>query len=195
MTNSPVRPIVGVMGSAQRNLNDDVAERMRSLANALGRAIATHNCTLITGATTGFPDLISRAARSAGAVTIGVSPAQSREEHVSRYSLPDDGADIIIYTGFGLKGRNIVNVRSSDIVVIVGGGIGTLNEFTIAFDEGKVIGILEGTGGVADRIKEIAGLSGREVASELVFASSPEALIETCLQVLDRRANDRDVDT
>ena len=195
MTNSPVRPIVGVMGSAQRNLNDDIAERMRSLANALGRAIATHNCTLITGATTGFPDLISRAARSAGAVTIGVSPAQSREEHVSRYSLPDDGADIIIYTGFGLKGRNIVNVRSSDIVVIVGGGIGTLNEFTIAFDEGKVIGILEGTGGVADRIKEIAGLSGREVASELVFASSPEALIESCLQVLDRRANDRDVDT
>jgi len=195
MTNSPVRPIVGVMGSAQRNLNDDVAERMRSLANAMGRAIATHKCTLITGATTGFPDLISRAARSAGAVTIGVSPAQSREEHVSRYSLPDDGADIIIYTGFGLKGRNIVNVRSSDIVVIVGGGIGTLNEFTIAFDEGKVIGILEGTGGVADRIKEIAGLSGREVASELVFASSPEALIESCLQVLDRRDNDRDVDT
>ena len=195
MTNSPVRPIVGVMGSAQRNLDDDVAERMRSLANALGRAIATHNCTLITGATAGFPDLISRAARSAGAVTIGVSPAQSREEHVSRYSLPDDGADIMIYTGFGLKGRNIVNVRSSDIVVIVGGGIGTLNEFTIAFDEGKVIGILEGTGGVADRIKEIAGLSGREVASELVFASSPEDLIETCLQVLDRRTNDRDVDT
>ena len=195
MTNSPVRPIVGVMGSAQRNLNDDVAERMSSLANALGRAIAAHNCTLITGATTGFPDLISRAARSAGAVTIGVSPAQSREEHVSRYSLPDDGVDIIIYTGFGLKGRNIVNVRSSDVVVIVGGGIGTLNEFTIAFDEGKVIGILEGTGGVADRIKEIAGLSGRKVTSELVFASDPEVLIETCLQVLDRRVNDRDADT
>src|SRR5258708_28027587 len=130
MINSPVRPIVGVMGSAQSNLSDDVAESIRSLANDLGRAIAAHNCILITGATTGFSDLISRAARSAGAVTIGVSPAQSREEHVSRYSLPDDGADIIIYTGFGLKGRNIVNVRSSDIVVIVGGGIGTLNEFT-----------------------------------------------------------------
>src|SRR5260370_31459322 len=70
------------MGSAQSNLSDDVAQSMRSLANDLGRAIAAHNCTLITGATTGFPDLISRAARSAGAVTIGVSPAQSREEHV-----------------------------------------------------------------------------------------------------------------
>jgi uncharacterized protein (TIGR00725 family) len=187
MTDSQLRPTVGVMGSAQPMWSDSVAEHLKSLADRLGRAVAAHGCILITGATTGFPDLISRAARSAGGFTIGVSPALSREEHVSRYSLPDDGADVMIYTGFGLKGRNIINVRSSDIVVIVGGGIGTLNEFTIAFDEGKVIGILEGTGGVADRIKEIAGLSGRSTASELVFDSNPEALLETCLQVLGRR--------
>jgi uncharacterized protein (TIGR00725 family) len=187
MNDSHVRPVVGVMGSAQEGLNHGIAESLKSLAIVLGQKIAENGCTLITGATTGVPDLISRAARSAGAITIGVSPAQSREEHISRYSLPDDGADVIVYTGFGLKGRNVINVRSSDIVVIVGGGIGTLNEFTIAFDEGKVIGILEGTGGVADRIKEIAALSGRSVASELVFDSDPKALIETCLQVLGRR--------
>jgi uncharacterized protein (TIGR00725 family) len=187
MKYSHSRPTVGVMGSALETLKGGTAENWKALADRLGRAIAARGCTLITGATTGFPDLISRAARSAGAVTIGVSPAQSREEHVLRYSLPDDGADTIIYTGFGLKGRNVINVRSSDIVVIVGGGIGTLNEFTIAFDEGKVIGILEGTGGVADRIKKIAELSGRSVTSELVFDSNPEALIETCLQALSRR--------
>ena len=187
MNDSHVRPVVGVMGSAQEGLNHGISESLKSLAIVLGQTIAEHGCTLVTGATTGVPDLISRAARSAGAITIGVSPAQSREEHISRYSLPDDGADVIVYTGFGLKGRNVINVRSSDIVVIVGGGIGTLNEFTIAFDEGKVIGILEGTGGVADRMKEIAALSSRSVASELVFDSDPKALIETCLQVLGRR--------
>lgn len=181
------KPTIGVMGSAQAPMNEEVVEHLRSLADRLGRAVGERGCTLITGATTGFPDLISRAARSAGALTIGISPAQSREEHLSRYSLPDDGADLIIYTGFGLKGRNVINVRSSDIVVIVGGGIGTLNEFTIAFDEGKVIGILEGTGGTADRIREIAALSGRSVASELVFDSDPEILLENCLQVLARR--------
>lgn len=187
MNDSQVKPTIGVMGSAQESLDGGTSEHLKSLASQLGRSIAEHGCALITGATTGFPDLISRAARAAGAITIGVSPAQSRDEHVSRYSLPDDGADVLIYTGFGLKGRNVINVRSSDIVVIVGGGIGTLNEFTIAFDEGKVIGILEGTGGAADRIKEIATLSGRVVASELVFDSDPKALIETCIQVLGRR--------
>lgn len=181
------KPTIGVMGSAQTDSNQSTAIVLQSLADRLGRAIADRGCILITGATSGFPDLISRAARSAGAITIGVSPAQSREEHVSRYLLPDNGADVIIYTGFGLKGRNVVNVRSSDIVIIVGGGIGTLNEFTIAFDEGKVIGILEGTGGVADRIKEIAQLSQRRVVSELVFDSNPENLVDTCLQVLGRR--------
>lgn len=187
MNVSHPKPTIGVMGSAKMALNKSTAANLTSLADRLGRAIADHGCTLITGATTGFPDLVSRAARSAGAFTIGVSPAQSRDEHITRYSLPDDGADVIIYTGFGLKGRNVVNVRSADIVVIVGGGIGTLNEFTIAFDEAKVIGILEGTRGVADRIKEIAELSERRVVSELVFDSNPETLIDRCLQVLGSR--------
>jgi uncharacterized protein (TIGR00725 family) len=181
-----MRPQIGVMGSAREASDGAEAERMRALAKRLGRAIAEHHCTLITGATTGFPDLISRAARSAGAITIGISPAQSLEEHVSRYSLPDDGADVIIYTGFGLKGRNVINVRSCDIVLVVGGGIGTLNEFTIAFDEGKVVGILEGTGGAADRIKELVAISGNRKASELVIDSNPESLVATCLRALAR---------
>lgn len=93
----------------------------------------------------------------------------------------------MVYTGFGLKGRNVVNVRSSDVVIIFGGGIGTLNEFTIAYDEGKVIGVLEGTGGIADQIKKIAALSSNPACSELVFESSPEDLIDSCLEVLARR--------
>lgn len=176
------KPKIGVMGSAQEPTNEYEAENLRSLASRLGRAIAGHACALITGATTGFPDRVSRAARSAGAITIGISPAQSKEEHLSRYALPDDGVDLIIYTGFGLKGRNVINIRASDIVVIVGGGIGTLNEFTIAFDEGKVIGILEGSGGVADRVKEIVSVSGRQVTSVLVYDTDPEALIDACLE-------------
>jgi len=117
-------------------------------------------------------------------LTIGISPASSREEHVSRYSLPDDGVDVVIYTGFGLKGRNVINVRTSDVVVIFGGGIGTLNEFTTAYDEDKIVGVLEGSGGAADRIREITTLSHKRGNSRLVFESDPEVLIDTCLSIL-----------
>ena len=183
---SKIKPSIGLMGSSDSEMGGTDSERLTRLARRLGHAIANRGGVLITGATTGFPYIVSRAARERGCLTIGISPASSREEHASLYSLPGDGVDVIVYTGFGLKGRNVVNVRSSDIVIIFGGGIGTLNEFTIAYDEGKVIGVLEGTGGVADRIKKIVELS-KTSRSELVFESSPEDLIDNCLKVFSGR--------
>jgi uncharacterized protein (TIGR00725 family) len=186
MSDWHLKPKIGVMGSSSREATESEMLRLESLAGRLGRAIAERQCVLVTGATTGLPDLVSRAARSHGGLTVGISPAANDEQHVSEYSLPTDGVDVIVYTGFGLKGRNVVNVRTSDVVIIFGGGIGTLNEFTIAYDEGKVIGVLEGTGGVTDQIKEIAALTTRRGADELVFDSSPEALIDKCVDVLAR---------
>jgi uncharacterized protein (TIGR00725 family) len=179
-----LRPKIGVMGSASETTSQADALRLISLAQQLGQVIAERKCVLVTGATTGFPDVVSRSARRHGGFTIGISPASSRAEHISKYALPDDGVDVVVYTGFGLKGRNIINVRTSDVVIIFGGGLGTLNEFTIAYDEGKLVGVLEGTGGVADRIKEIVALSTRRVRSELVIESSPEQLIDSCLDAL-----------
>jgi len=181
------KPKIGVMASARDGLSESELQRLTVLATRLGQVIAERGCVLVTGATTGFPDVVSRAARRQGCLTVGISPASSREEHISRYSLPDDGVDVIIYTGFGLKGRNVINVRTSDVVIILGGGMGTLNEFTIAYDEGKVVGVLEGTGGAADQIKNIEAISSRREGSALLFESSPEALIDNCLRMLGDR--------
>jgi uncharacterized protein (TIGR00725 family) len=115
---------------------------------------------------------------------VGVSPAENHAEHVGRYRLPDDGADMIIYTGFGYKGRNVVNVRSADIVIIFGGATGTLNEFTIAYDEGKIIGVLEGTGGIADHIREIVELCKKPTAGKMIFELDPARLVERCVAAL-----------
>ena len=98
--------------------------------------------------------------------------------------MPPDAADLIIYTGFGLKGRNVVNVRSADIVIIFGGATGTLNEFTIAYDEGKVIGVLEGSGGCADHIKEVIDFCKKPSRATVLFGSDAEKLIEDCLEAL-----------
>ena len=174
------------MGSALAPSNSE-SQRLVELATRLGRAIAEHHCVLVTGATTGFPHIVSCASRERGGFSIGISPAMSKEEHIARYSLPVDGVDVLIYTGFGLKGRNVINVRSSDIVVIFGGELGTLNEFTIAYDEGKVIGVLEGSGGVAERILEISKLSSRRGLGEIIFEKEPEKLIARCLDVFQAR--------
>ena len=175
------RPVVGVMGaSANDALTQSEEQRVKRLAEELGSALARNDCVLITGATTGLPDLVAKAFRASGGLAVGVSPAADSTEH-RHLGLPVDGADVIIYTGFGYKGRNVVNVRSSDIVIIFGGATGTLNEFTIAYDEGKIIGVIEGSGGVADHIREIIGFCAKPTLGVVLFDKDPNNLVERSL--------------
>jgi uncharacterized protein (TIGR00725 family) len=167
--------------SANDALSEEVASRLKSLAEELGAAIAQQECILITGATTGLPHLVAKAFRMNGGFALGISPAENHREHLSRYRLPDDGADVIVYSGFGYKGRNVVNIRSSDIVLIVGGATGTLNEFTIAYDEGKIIGVLEGSGGVADHMREIMKFCNKPALGVVLFDKDPVGLVRQCL--------------
>jgi uncharacterized protein (TIGR00725 family) len=180
-----MKRVIGVMGASDSDaLTDAEKARLKQLAEKLGGAIAKHDCILISGATTGLPDLISRSAREHGGFAVGISPAENRPEHIERYKMPPDAADVIIYTGFGLKGRNVVNVRSADIVIIFGGATGTLNEFTIAYDEGKIVGVLEGSGGCADHIKEVIDFCKKTSRATVLFDTDPERLIEDCLKAL-----------
>jgi uncharacterized protein (TIGR00725 family) len=182
------KPVVGVMGaSANDALSATEANRLKALAEDLGAAIAKQDCILVTGATTGLPDLVAQAFRKNGGFALGVSPAESRGEHVARYGLPEDGADVIIFTGFGYKGRNVINVRSADIVLILGGATGTLNEFTIAYDEGKIVGVLEGSGGIADYIREIIKVCNKPAIGKIFFESDPAKLLERCVAAVPLR--------
>ena len=108
-------------------------------------------------------------------------------EHVERYNSPYEEYDCIIYTGSGLMGREVATIRSCDIVAIVGGRSGTLGEFAIAFDEGKLIAVLEGTGGIADHIETIVGMIDKETNTEMVYSADPRVLLEEALVLHERR--------
>ena len=168
---------IGVMGSAGQAATPSINETAR----ALGQAIAARDLVLFTGATTGVIYLTGTAARDAGAFHIGISPGENERDHVERFQLPADACDAIVYTGFGLKGRNVVLVRSCDVVVFIAGSIGSLNEFTIAYDEGKIIGCLTGTGGVADEIEHIAETLSKKTKARIVYDDDPAKLIDACL--------------
>ena len=181
------KPVVGVMGASENDaLSGSEKARLKQLAERLGTVLAQHGCIFVTGATTGLPDMVAKAFRKCGGFALGISPAQDRKEHLERYGLPDDGADVIVYTGFGYKGRNVINVRATDLVIIFGGATGTLNEFTIAYDEGKIVGVLEESGGVADHVREIIQFCKRPTRGTVVFDKDPEKLVERCLEVLRR---------
>ena len=179
------KPVIGVMGaSANDGLTAGQASRLGTLAQDLGSAIAEAGCILVTGAATGLPELVAKAFRQQGGFALGISPAENRHEHATRYGLPEDGADVMVYTGFGYKGRNVINIRSSDIVLIIGGATGTLNEFTIAYDEGKIIGVLESSGGIAAHLRAVIAYCNKATRGVVLFDDDPTALVARCVSVL-----------
>ncbi|MCL5735865.1 MAG: YHS domain-containing protein [Actinobacteria bacterium] len=165
---------VGVMGAASGNLSAET----RAAARNLGKAIGTRGMVMVSGAAPGLPLESALGSQSAGGLSIGISPALSLDEHVHVYHSPVDGFDVLIYTGSGLMGREIVNIRSSDIVVIVGGHSGTLGEFAIAYDEGKLIGILQGTGGITDIVPELVKAIDKETGASLMYDTDASRLID-----------------
>lgn len=176
---------IGVMGSAGDTSPSSGRNALIDKANALAEAIAARDLTLLTGATTGIVYVVGKAAHDAGAFHVGISPAEDSWEHVETYKLPLDACDLIIYTGFGLKGRNVVLVRSCDIVLFIAGAMGSLNEFTIAHDEGKVIGCLTDTGGVADEVNYLIEKFSKRTAARVFQDKDPDKLLEACLKGLE----------
>ena len=174
---------VGVMGSAAPDsARLDTGRLVVEKAERLARAIAGRDVVLFTGATTGLVYVVGKTARDAGCFHVGISPGTNELEHVETYHLPTDACDVLVYTGFGLKGRNVVLVRSCDVVLFVAGAMGSLNEFTIAHDEGKIIGCLTGTGGVADEVDLLLQKFGKRASGARVFQNEdPEKLLDDCM--------------
>lgn len=178
---------IGVMGSAGDVSNASDKEALAEKANALAMAIAVRKVLLLTGATTGIVYLVGKAAHDAGIFHVGISPAGDSQEHEQNYKLPVDACDLIVYTGFGLKGRNVVLVRSCDVVLFIAGAMGSLNEFTIAHDDGKVIGCLTGTGGVADEADYLLKKFSKNTGARVFQNSDPAKLLDACLEELQNR--------
>jgi len=166
--------VFGVMGSD----GGDVPESAREKIYVIGAEVGRRGYTLVTGVAPGLPHDSVLGAKSEDGLVMGISPAQNFTEHMERYASPTRGYDIIVYTGSGLMGREVENIRSCDAVVIVGGRSGTLGEFAIAYDEAKLIGVLEGTGGIADHIDELLEVINKETGATVIGHSDPVKLVE-----------------
>ncbi len=170
---------IGVMGLAGGPLDDEASARLV----ALGRAIAEHDCILITGGCPGLPYAAVQGAKAAGGLVVGISPGLSHDEHIEKYHSPTESFDVLIYTGSGLMGREVENIHSSDIVIIAGGRSGTLGEFAIGYDEGRLISILTNTGGIADAVADLVPLFNEKPTGAIVlYDDDPVRLVERLVE-------------
>lgn len=154
-------------------------------AKALGKAIAEKGAVLVMGASTGFSMWVAMGAKEAGGMVIGFSPAANEREHVEVYKLPIDYMDLVIYTGFGYGGRDILLVRSTDALICGCGRIGTVHNFTTALQESKPIGILDGPWDMGGQLKDIVEKSHKET-STIISNNDPKKLVEELILAISK---------
>jgi len=178
---------IGVMGSAGRGKK--LPEKILQKAREVGREISKNSCIVITGACMGVPHETAIGAEEEKGVILGFSPAATLKEHLEppiSYPAPTKNT-ILIFTGFGKEGRNVLAIRTCDAVILIAGHSGTLNEFSIAYQLGKVIGLLTETGGITEKLQEIADSIGKDTGALVVSDSKPKQLVRKVIHILQER--------
>jgi uncharacterized protein (TIGR00725 family) len=121
--------------------SDAGPEQMR-LAESVGALVGRLGLTLVTGGRGGVMEAASRGAAQAGAITVSIVPSASFDD-------ANAWSSVVIPTGLG-HARNAVTALAGDVVVVIGGGAGTLSEIAFAWIHGRPIFALGGSGGWAE---------------------------------------------
>ena len=156
------------------------------MAEKIGGELAQHGCVVTTSAVAGFPMWAARGAKKAGGMTVGFSPAANVTEHADVYRLPTDNLDMVVYTGFGYAGSDLLLMRSSDAIIFGSGRIGTIHEFTVAYQDRKPIGILEGDWDTTELLKDIMARDIERVHDNIVIDKDPNRLVEQLIALVKK---------
>ena len=151
---------VGVAGASQPEA------ALLDQAELLGRRLAEAAAVVVCGGGPGVMEAACRGARAAGGTTVGLLPGLDRGEGNPQLS-------VALPTGLG-QGRNLLLVRSSDALVAVGGGFGTLSEIALALRTGTpVVGLATWSLGLDGRpVEAFPVADDAEVAARLVLEAA-----------------------
>lgn len=131
-----------VIGSAA----DHCTEEARRLAYEVGAEAARRGLVIITGGLGGVMEAASKGAKDNHGIAVGIIP-HDEMRHANPY------CDVVIATGMGWA-RDFATAYSADAVIVIAGGAGALIETCIAYLKSKPVIAIEGSGGVADQVKE-----------------------------------------
>ena len=172
---------IGVSASADGGF---LSKKAYDIGKLLGREIVEQGGIIVSGATTGFPYWSAMGAKENGGLSIGFSPASNKREHVEVYKAPLDYMDLITFTGMGYAGRDLIFTKSCDAIIVGPGRIGSIHEFTVAFEDEKPIGILESDEWDTDEILKLIIEKSHRPNKYIVFDKDPRELVTKVMNLV-----------
>jgi len=195
---------IGIFGSAVKEHPEAIAK-----AKELARELTKQNVIIITGACSGMPYTVAHEAAKNGSEIWGFSPNVDKTAQLEMYKdddisiykkifyiphnyrqlffVPED-EEFVIDQFARQKYRNTISTANCDAGIIISGRWGTLNEFTNLVDMGKVVGVLTGTGGIADELLNLTKKIKKAGKGKVIFHNSPKELIKDMLYELQNNS-------
>ena len=173
---------IGIIGSATDNVHKD----LKDAAIKLGELIASNGYEAATGTSIGAAHIVILKAKELGAKTIGFSPDSDSNGHIQK----SDNASLCCFDKVffisGFTKRSIRFIFSCDAIIVLGGRMGTLSEYAIAFEENKPIGVLTSSGEIAGHLKKITAFCNKHRKEPVFFCSDAEKLFRRLVEYLKK---------
>jgi uncharacterized protein (TIGR00725 family) len=107
------------------------------LAYEIGKLVALRGAILVCGGLSGVMEAASQGASEHDGLVIGLLPGNQKSD-ANQY------VDIAIPTGMG-NARNLLVVKTADVIIALPGSYGTLSEVALALNENKTVVYLPGS--------------------------------------------------
>ena len=177
MVKQPQITLIGYAGPEEYPASANIPKYCYECAESIGYLVGQNKWYLITGGESGVMETASRGCKSVGGTTIGVLTGQTRADS-NLY------IDIEVITNAYVTGSTPTLISMGDIVIVCGGGAGTLQEIAIAYRLNKPIILMQNTGGWADQLTD-QYLDERKKYS-ILKAKSPKTCITICKNILKK---------
>lgn len=165
---------LAILGSA----SDIFSSENEKLCEEIGKYLAEKKITIVSGGSHGIPGLVVKSAFEAGAETEAYSPDDDDKQHMLRR----DNLSLKYFKNKnfvpGFTARSLEMIKSVDGALVINGRIGTLSEFTIALEEGLNVGVIKGTGGIADHLENIISIAKKEFKNKIIFDTDYKTVID-----------------
>lgn len=162
----------------------ELAEKARLFVRALREACGGR-VQLALGGYWGLMKVVVDEALRSGLRVVLFPPLEREDE-----PFPEEA--IVVKTGVSFRLRSVVLVRSSDVVVALGGEAGTVQEVVTAYLEGKPVLVLGNTGLATDKLSVYAPYADSRLLARIEVMDDPVKLAEeTCRLVATEHPRQR----
>lgn len=166
---------IAIISSASQIIDESNIAKITAITNYVHQL---GNIEIMTGGSQGIPGLIVQKAKAAGMKTTAYSPDENKDLHASRH----DNLDLQYFDEVnhfrGFTERTLAMFQDADGILVLNGRMGTLSEFTIALEEGKRVGVVTNTGGIADHLEEIMQMAQKDFPGQAFFHDDHTKVID-----------------